>query len=562
MVKPINHKYKNGRHHNMSVSTRKLLMFGVLVAVAAGGCKTAQDYRDERAEYAVKHFEFARYREMMEGQKLSLKECIDLARKNNLELKVMAIEENVAKEMRTAEMLGMLPELNITDSLTGRSNTPASGSRKIADDGLTYGYSTSQDRNVNYFNVDLALSVVDFGLAFFNTQQARDRVMIREQRTRRASQNLTLDVVKAYFQVAAAQRAIKITTGLLEDCRSRYKLIEKLSKSRAITPFRAFDETKRFVEMEKRLTNYIRSYENSCVELRALLGMHPGGNILVDDSYLNQVPKFEFPEIELMEQIALLERPELYEIDMQKHVNVLECRKEIVKMFPNVRLFYDFVNSNNSFLYHASWYELGIRAAYNLLKLPQHIQQYRAYSAQVDAEEARTFSLAIGIMAQVRIAHANLISVKERYEIDNKVYNAYSKNLKWAIASKKLTGDLSNLELDHMRLSTAETEIERLMSLGNIYVAYYRILNTIGIEKLDAGSLNAIRAELVAARTRAAEELKKAEADHKAQVNKAAADAKKLADDDFKVPEKPVSAFGDIDFIAIYDTDTRKNNKK
>ena len=75
----------------MSVSTRKLLMFGVLVAVAAGGCKTAQDYRDERAEYAVKHFEFARYREMMEGQKLSLKECIDLARKNNLELKVMAI---------------------------------------------------------------------------------------------------------------------------------------------------------------------------------------------------------------------------------------------------------------------------------------------------------------------------------------------------------------------------------------------------------------------------------------------------------------------------------------
>ena len=113
-----------------------------------------------------------------------------------------------------------------------------------------------------------------------------------------------------------------------------------------------------------------------------------------------------------------------------------------------------------------------------------------------------------------------------------------------------------------MRLSTAETEIERLMSLGNIYVAYYRILNTIGIEKLDAGSLNAIRAELVAARTHAAEELKKAEADHKAQVNKAAADAKKLADDDFKVPEKPVSAFGDIDFIAIYDTDTRKNNKK
>ena len=542
----------------MSGRTFTLAAFGILAAVIAGGCKTAQDYRDERAEYAVKHFEFARYREMMEGQKLSLKECIRMALDNNLELKVMSIEENVAKEMRTAEMLGMLPELNISDSFTGRSNTPASSSKKVADSGLTYGYSTSQDRNVNYFNIDLALSVVDFGLAYFNTQQARDRVMIREQRTRRARQNLTFDVVKAYFQVAAAQRAIKITTGLLEDCRSRYQLIEKLSKSRAITPFRAFDETKRFVEMEKRLTNYIRSYENSCVELRSLLGMHPGGKILVDDAYLNQVPKFEFPEIELMEQIALLERPELYEIDMQKHVNVLECRKEIVKMFPNVRLFYDFVNSNNSFLYHASWYELGIRAAYNLLKLPQHIKQYQAYSAQVDAEETRTFSLAIGIMAQVRIAHANLISVKERYEIDNKVYTAYSKNLKWALASRKLTGDLSNLELDHMRLATAETEIERLMSLGNVYVAYFRILNCVGISKLDAGSLNVLRAELVKARERAAEELGKAADEHQAKMDKLAADAKKAAADDFQTVEKPVGAFGDIDFIAIYDADAKK----
>ncbi|MBR2910740.1 MAG: TolC family protein [Lentisphaeria bacterium] len=534
-----------------------MLVFGVFAAVAIGGCKTAKEYRDERAEYAVKHFEFARYREMMEGQKLSLQECIKLARENNLELKVAAIEENVAKEMRTAEMLGMLPELNVSDSLTGRSNTPASSSRKTADDGLTYGYSTSQDRNVNYFNVDLALSVVDFGLAFFNTQQARDRVMIREQRTRRVAQNLTFDVVKTYFQVAAAQRAIKITTGLLEDCRNRYKLIEKLSKSRAITPFRAFDETKRFVEMEKRLTNYIRSYENSCVELRSLLGMHPGGKILVDDSYLNQVPKFEFPEIELMEQIALLERPELYEIDMQKHINVLECRKEIVKMFPNVRVFYDFTHNNNSFLYHSSWYELGIRAAYNLLKLPQSIKKVQAHQAQVEADETRTFALAIGVMAQVRIAHANLLSVKERYNIDNKLFNAYNKNLKWAIASKKLTGDLSSLELDHMRLATAETEIERLMSLGNVYVAYFRILNCIGIQKLDAPSLNSLRAELVAARERAAAELNKAAEENKAKLGKVAAQTKAAADD-FKVAEKQISAFGDIDFISIYDADTKK----
>ena len=541
----------------MSGRTCKWLVFGILAAVAVGGCKTSKEYRDERAEYAVKHFEFARYREMMEGQKLSLDACIKMAHENNLELKVAAIEENVAKEMRTAEVLGMLPDLNISDSFTSRSNTAASSSRKTVSDGLTYGYSSSQDRNINYFNVDLALSVVDFGLAFFNSQQAGDRALIRKERTRRVAQNLTFDVVKVYFQVAAAQRAIKITTTLLEDCRNREKLIKDLSAKRAITPFRAFDETKRFVEMEKRLTNYIRSYENSCVELRALLGMHPGGQILVDDSYLNSVPKFEFPEIELMEQIALLERPELYEVDMQKHINVVECRKEIIKLFPNVRVFYDFTNNDNSFLYHNSWYELGIRAAYNLLKMPQNIKRLQAQNAQVEADEVRTFSMAIGIMAQVRIAHANLLSVKERYNIDNKLYDAYSKNLKWAITSKKLTGELSSLELDHMRLATAETEIERLMSLGNVYVAYYRVLNCIGIKKLDATSLNALRAELVAARERASAELAKAAKDHAAQRDQLTAAGKKAVEE-FTMIEKPVSAFGDIDFISIYDADIKK----
>ncbi len=484
------------------------------------GCKNFEEYRNERAEYAVRHFELSQYRDLEEGRVLTLPECIRTALANNLDLKVFDIEESVAREMRTAEMLGMLPELNASNNLTTRNNTPASSSKKVGESGLTYGYSSSQDKTVNYLNVDLALSVVDFGLAFFNTQQGEDRVLLRRQRTRRAAQNLKLDVVRTYFQVAAAQRAINTTTKLLEDCRSRYDLIAELARDRRITPFRAFDETRRFIEMEKRLTNYIRSYENSCVELRSLLGYYPGAPVKVDDAVLDIVPEFKLPDMVLMEQIALLQRPELYEIDMQKHINVLECRKTLVSMFPNVRIFVDFTNSNNSFLYHYSWWEVGIRAAYNLLKLPQHIARYQAYSSQVDAEEARTYAQAIGVMAQVRIAHANMLATRERLEIDSKVNKAYSDNLNWALANKSMTGGLSQLELDHMRLATAETQVERYLSLGNYYVSYYRILNALGIEDLAGQTIEALSAELDRAKVRAEEELKKARAEFTAEGGK------------------------------------------
>ena len=486
------------------------------------GCKSFNDYQDDRIAYAVKHFERARFTNLKQDQVLTLNDCVRLAVANNLDLKVFGLEEQVAKEMRTSEMLGMLPELNISNNFTGRTNTPASSSEQLDGDGPgTYSYSQSQDRNVNYLNIDLALSVLDFGLAFFNTQQSNDRLLLRQQRTRRAEQNLVLDTVRVYFQVAAAQRAINITTKLLEECRDRYELIEKMGDAGQITPFRAFDEVKQFVEMEKRLTNYIRSYENSCVELRSLLGLYPNARIKVDDSALNTIPDFPLPKIELMEQIALMKRPELYEIDMQKHINVIECRKTILMMFPNVRMFVDFTNSNNSFLYHSTWWELGVRAAYNLLKLPQHIARYQAYSAQVDTEEARTYAQAIAVMAQVRIAHANLISTKEQLDIDTRVNAAYKKNLDKAEGSNKVAGELSALELAHMRLATAETEIQKYLSLGNYYVSYFRVLNTLGIENLHEATIDGLKKKLVEERLRAQEELDKIKAEYEARQEQA-----------------------------------------
>lgn len=501
----------------MKVSVKCVLKSSAALVLLLSGCKSFDEYQQERIAYAVRHFERAQYSNIENGRVLTLNECVRLAVKNNLDLKVFGLEEQVTKEMRTSEMLGMLPELNVSNNLTGRNNTPASSSKQLHGDGPgTYSYSQSQDKTVNYLNIDLALSVLDFGLAFFNTQQSQDRLLLRQQRTRRAEQNLVLDTVRVYFQVAAAQRAITITTELLKDCRNRYELIEKMEEAGQITPFRAFDEVRDFVDMEKRLTNYIRSYENSCVELRSLLGLYPNAQVKVDDSILDKVPEFTFPEMELMEQIALMKRPELYEIDMQKHINVLECRKTIVMMFPNVRMFVDFTNSNNSFLYNSTWWELGIRAAYNLLKLPQHISRYQAYSAQVDAEEARTYAQAIAVMAQVRIAHANLVAAKERLDIDTKVNNAYQKNLKKAEGSSKVSGELSQLELAHMRLATAETEIEKNLSLGNYYVAYFRVLNTLGIENLHNTTVDGLKKQLEEERVRAADELEQAKAEFEA----------------------------------------------
>jgi hypothetical protein len=305
------------------------------------------------------------------------------------------------------------------------------------------------------------------------------------------------------------------------------------------------------MDMEKRLTNYIRNYENSCVELRALLGLDPSGKILVDDSCLGAVPKMEFPELVLMEQIALLERPELYEADIRKHINVIECRKELVKMIPSARMFVDFNNNDNSYLYHNTWYSIGINAAYNLLKLPKDIATYVARTSMVEAESQKIYSIGIGIMAQVRISHYNLRSVNERFAIDNRVFETYKKNLSWAVANRRIAGDMSRLELDRMRLETAEKEIERIVSLGNVYVANFQMLNTLGVSKIDSDSVDVLKNELSAARLRAEGELAKAEVAYNSKLSGA---DKKQAEENKKVFDlvnQPLTTLGNSDYITV-----------
>ena len=204
-------------------------------------------------------------------------------------------------------------------------------------------------------------------------------------------------------------------------------------------------------------------------------------------------------------------------------------------MIPSARLFMDFNNNNNSYLYHASWYSIGVNAAYNLLKLPQHIANYAAYSSMAEAEAVKAYSLGVGIMAQVRISHFDMISARERYQIEDRIYNTYRKKLNSAAAVLGAAQDMTKLELDHMKLETAEREIARIIALGNMYVSYFQVLNSLGVCKIDTDSLDVLKNELAAARLRAESELARAES----RYNDALVNTSAIKKQDGKAEKKP-----------------------
>ena len=111
-------------------------------------------------------------------------------------------------------------------------------------------------------------------------------------------------------------------------------------------------------------------------------------------------------------------------------------------------------------------------------------------------------------MAQVRIAHGNFENARSRYQLDRKVYNSYDDYLQAALKNRVVGGTLSQLDIDHIRLVTTQTNIDCLISLGEYYVAYYRLLNVMGLKNLDSRTAEELKEELLLAADRIKDQIK------------------------------------------------------
>lgn len=133
-----------------------ILFCMTLLVLTVSGCRSIEDYEKDRAVWAAQHLEESKWNRFRPSHIFTLDECLELAMRFNLDLRVAKLEEDVASQQKIVEALGMLPELNVTENNNYRNNVAASSSAQInGGNGYgTYSYSTSQDQLQNLLNVD------------------------------------------------------------------------------------------------------------------------------------------------------------------------------------------------------------------------------------------------------------------------------------------------------------------------------------------------------------------------------------------------------------------------
>jgi outer membrane protein TolC len=465
---------------NPTISSPIRITLVAAVILGSAGCRSTDYFKAKRIEEADRAF-MTLQRQIIEGRSMTLVECIDEALKHNIDISVGKLQEAIAHERKTAAKLGMLPDLTISYERTGRNNDSASRSVNVETGADSLVSSYSSERREHSSKVELLVSTLDFGLAYMNSEQAADREEFAMQQHRRTAQNVVFEVVKAYFRVATAQHAIETTQAMLVKSQEIEKTLEELEANKMISPLQALSERKQLISMRKQLMESERSYDNCRTELCSLLGYAPSSDFKVDTSCLNQFRPFAVPEVEKMDRLALHARPELFQNDTQADMLLWESRKAILNMFPNVQLFGDLAYSSNKYLYNQAWWEVGARSAYNLLRLPGKYKEYQAIGKEQKQVDLQQLALSLGIISQVHICYGNIVEVEARYTFDDRIFQAYQRQLELARQDLAAGGSSSRFYVNRLELETAQAAIDRIRTLGDYYVSYYRLINSIGV---------------------------------------------------------------------------------
>lgn len=152
-----------------------------------------------------------------------LKEVINLALKNNRDLRVAALNIEKARALYRIQRAELFPTINAVGS-GSKEYIPADSA------GIPAGSSDTGHLTIEQYSVNLGIS--SWELDFFGrirslTKQALEEYLATEQARRSAQISLVAEVVGAYFTLAADRESLKLTESTLDAQQASYDLIRR-----------------------------------------------------------------------------------------------------------------------------------------------------------------------------------------------------------------------------------------------------------------------------------------------------------------------------------------------
>lgn len=413
---------------------------------------------------------------------VTMEEAVARSLKYNLDYRLKKMESALSLGLTDYASYDMLPNLLATAGYRTRSNQSGGTSIGILDGVQSLRPSTSEERSHTLASAEFSWNVLDFGVSYYRARQQADQYLVAEERRRKVVQNLVQDVRAAYWRALGAQRLAAQTKDILERSGLALARSREAETQRVISPVQALSYQRALLDAIALLNQRRLDLDFANRELAALMNVEPGVNFVVAEAVEARLPTPP-NDVRKLEDMALLQRPELREEDYKKRITADEARRQILGMLPGISLEAGVQYDSNNLLNSNSWSQGGVRISWNLLRLLALPTLRATQEQQVKTDQARRMALSMAIMTQLRVGVERYRLAVEDFKMADNAAQVDKRMADYTRAS--VTARLeSELEAIRTQARAVLGNYQRANSYANAQIAFGRLYNTLGFDPL------------------------------------------------------------------------------
>ena len=413
---------------------------------------------------------------------VTMEEAVARSLKYNLDYRLKKMESALSLGLADYASYDMLPNLLATAGYRARSNDSGGTSIGILDGVQSLRPSTSEERRHTLAGAEFSWNVLDFGVSYYRARQQADQYLVAEERRRKVVQNLVQDVRAAYWRALGAQRLAAQTKDILERANLALARSREAETQRVISPAQALNYQRALLDAISFLNQRRLDLEFANRELAALMNVEPGINFVVSEAVEAKLPAPP-NDVRKLEDMALLQRPELREEDFKKRITADEARRQILGMLPGISLDSGVQYDSNNLLNSSSWSQGGVRISWNLLRLLALPTLKSTQEQQVRTDQARRMALSMAIMTQLRVGVERYRLAVEDFKLADTAAQVDKRLADYTRAS--VTARLeSELEAIRTQARAVLGNYQRANTYATAQIAFGRLYNTLGFDPL------------------------------------------------------------------------------
>lgn len=372
----------------------------------------------------------------------------------------------------------MLPNLNAHALWSYRTANTGASSKSLIPTIPPAPPSVSSEQTVNIWDITCTWKLIDFCIAYFRSTAESNKALALEYEYRRNAQNLMLKVVELYWKLAAEKQNVLQADQLTEQGQSLKERVETMMQKGIIAPDSGSRVLAQLSIYQIQMDDQRKNYHRVLADFKKNLGLPPDIEIVLTDA-LPDVENFELPPVQELEQMALVNRPDLYSKDLQDLVASDEVHVALIQLFPEVGPFVSANYDANRFLLFNNWTTIGINTAWNLLAMPLRWQEAKLARKQKTLNHYNRLVIALAVLSQVHLSYALYYDDLDRVQRLKDLHSA--RNRIFQVAASKLRLHALG-EMEHFVVNfdffTAEADLRR--ALADVQGSLEQLNNSIG----------------------------------------------------------------------------------